>query len=70
MGLNTEYNLKDSKGKVVGSVIPLNSNNNRIFGLYKTYGLDEYIVTDERLKEIMQQYKLIRVDQVDIFDFI
>lgn len=70
MGLNTEYNLKDSKGKVVGSVIPLNSNNNRIFGLYKTYGLDEYIVTDKRLKEIMQQYKLIRVDQVDIFDFI
>lgn len=70
MGLSTEYNLKDTKGKVVGSVIPLNGRDNRIFGLYKAYGLDEYIVNDERLKEIMLQYKLIRVDQVDIFDFI
>lgn len=70
MGLSTEYDLKDSTGKVVGSVIPLNNNTNRLFGLYKRYGLDEFIVTDNRLEKIKEHFNLTRVDQTSIFDFI
>ena len=63
MGLSTEYRLKQSNSNITIDVIPLDNNRNRVFGLNKYYGLDEYIVSDERLEEIKHTYRLERADQ-------
>ncbi|PTI80945.1 hypothetical protein BU098_12430 [Staphylococcus xylosus] len=69
MGLSTEYRLKQSNSNITIDVIPLDNNRNRVFGLHKHFGLDEYIVSDERLKEIKHKYRLERADQTSIFDY-
>ncbi|WP_073504350.1 hypothetical protein [Staphylococcus succinus] len=70
MGLSTEYQLKQSNSSKTIEVIPLSGNNNRVFGLYKNFGLDEYIITNQRLEEITREFKLIRADQTNIFDYL
>lgn len=69
MGLSTEYRLKQSNSNITIDVIPLDNNRNRVFGLHKHFVLDEYIVSDERLKEIKHKYRLERADQTSIFDY-
>ncbi|MCQ3816684.1 hypothetical protein [Staphylococcus xylosus] len=69
MGLSTEYRLKQSNSNITIDVIPLDNNRNRVFGLHKHFGLDEYIVSDERFKEIKHKYRLERADQTSIFDY-
>ncbi|WP_426458439.1 hypothetical protein [Staphylococcus nepalensis] len=70
MGLSTEYRLKQSNSNITIDVIPLGNNRNRVFGLNKHYGLDEYIVSDERLEEIKRKHRLERADQTNIFDYL
>lgn len=70
MGLSTEYRLKQNNSNITIDVIPLGNNRNRVFGLNKYYGLDEYIVSDERLEEIKHKYRLERADQTSIFDYL
>lgn len=70
MGLSTEYQLKQSNSNKTIEVIPLSGNNNRVFGLYKHFVLDEYIITNQRLEEIKREFKLIRADQTNIFDYL
>ncbi|MCD8920925.1 hypothetical protein K2V69_09455 [Staphylococcus gallinarum] len=70
MGLSTEYQLKQANTNKKIDVIPLNGNYNRVFGLNKYFGLDEYTITNERLEEIKQEYNLVRADQTNIFDFL
>ncbi|WP_279525874.1 hypothetical protein [Staphylococcus gallinarum] len=70
MGLSTEYQLKQANTNKKIDVIPLNGNNNRVFGLNKHFSLDEYTITNERLEEIKQEYNLVRADQTNIFDFL
>lgn len=69
MGLGTEYRLKHRNSNITIEVIPLDSNRNRVFGLHKHFGIDEYIVSDERLEAIKHTYKLERADQTSIFDY-
>lgn len=69
MGLSTEYRLKQSNSNITIDVIPLDNNRNRVFGLHKHFGIDEYIISDEKLEEIKRTYKLERADQTSIFDY-
>ncbi|MCD8825403.1 hypothetical protein [Staphylococcus gallinarum] len=70
MGLHTEYKLKQANTNKVIEVIPLDRGRNRMFGLNKHFGLDEYIISDERLEELKKKYKLVGADQTNIFDFL
>ena len=70
MGLSTEYRLKQSNSNITIDVIPLDNNRNRVFGLRKHFGIDEYIINDERLEEIKRTYQLERADQTSIFDYL
>lgn len=70
MGLSTEYKLKQSNSNITIEVIPLDNNKNRVFGLHKHFGLDEYIISSQRLEEIKKEYQLVRADQTTIFEFI
>lgn len=69
MGLSTEYRLKQSNSNITIDVIPLDNNRNRVFGLHKHFGIDEYIISNERLEEIKRTYRLERADQTSIFDY-
>mgnify|MGYP007026765179 FL=1 len=69
MGLSTEYRLKQSNSNITIDVIPLDNNRNRVFGLHNHFGIDEYIISDERLEEIKCTYRLERADQTSIFDY-
>ncbi|MFQ3801719.1 hypothetical protein BU097_02495 [Staphylococcus xylosus] len=69
MGLSTEYRLKQGDSNITIDVIPLDNNRNRVFGLHYHFGIDEYIISDERLEEIKHTYKLERADQTSIFDY-
>lgn len=70
MGLQQRYTLKDKNGKVVATVIPIDRNKNSVAGLNKSLGLDENIVTDERLDEIKHIYNLNDREQTNIFDYL
>ncbi|WP_436939432.1 hypothetical protein [Staphylococcus xylosus] len=70
MGLQQRYTLKDKNGKVVVTVIPIDRNKNSVAGLNKSLGLDENIVTDERLDEIKRVYNLNDREQTSIFDYL
>ncbi len=70
MGIMQRYTLKDKDSKVVATVIPLDRNRNSIAGLKKSLGLDENIVTDERLDEIKHIYNLNDREQTSIFDYL
>lgn len=70
MGLHTEYKLKQANTNKVIEVIPLDRGRNRVFGLNKHFGLDEYTISDEKLKELKKKYKLVGADQTNIFDFL
>ncbi|KTW21300.1 MULTISPECIES: hypothetical protein [Staphylococcus] len=70
MGLSTEYRLKQSNSNITIDVIPLDNNRNRVFGLHKYFGIDEYIISNERLEEIKRTYRLERADQTSIFDYL
>lgn len=70
MGLSQRYMLKDKNSKVVATVIPLDRNRNSVAGLKKSLGIDEDIVTDERLDEIKRIYNLNDKEQTSIFDYL
>lgn len=70
MGLSQRYTLKDKNSKVVATVIPLDRNRNSVSGLKKSLGIDEDIVTDERLDEIKRIYNLNDKEQTSIFDYL
>ncbi|MEN3088214.1 MAG: hypothetical protein ABC378_00090 [Staphylococcus pseudoxylosus] len=70
MGLSQRYTLKDKNLRVVATVIPLDRNRNSVAGLKKSFGLDEDIVTDERLEEIKSMYNLNDREQTSIFDYL
>lgn len=70
MGLSTEYKLKQSNSNITIDVIPLDNNRNRVFGLHKYFGIDEYIVSEKRLEEIKQKHQLECADQTSIFDYL
>lgn len=70
MGLSQRYTLKDKNSKVVVTVIPLDRNRNSVAGLKKSLGIDEDIVTDERLDEIKRIYNLNDKEQTSIFDYL
>lgn len=70
MGLNNKYSLRDKNDNEVATVIPLNKNMNSVAGLSKSLGLDEYIISDQRLDEIKCQYNLNDSTQTSIFDYL
>lgn len=70
MGLSNKYNLKDSNQNDVASVIPLSNNFNSVAGLYKSFGIDENIITNQRLNELMKTYNLNKDSQTSIFDYL
>ncbi|MFV9420973.1 hypothetical protein [Staphylococcus sp. Ze7] len=70
MGLSQRYTLKDNNSKVVATVIPLDRNRNSVARLKKSLGIDEDIVTDERLDEIKRIYNLNDKEQTSIFDYL
>lgn len=70
MGLNSKYVLHDENNNEVATVIPLNKNMNSVAGLRKSLGLDENIISNQRLDEIKLKYNLSDSTQTSIFDYL
>lgn len=67
---HSEYDLKDNRNKIVGSVIPLRYGKHQLFGLDKSLGITDKVVDSEQLEDIKQVYGLVKAEQMNIFDIL
>ncbi|MDO5375715.1 MAG: hypothetical protein Q4F01_05940 [Staphylococcus rostri] len=68
--MSPEIKLYDMDGNVVGSYITLNAGHVRVFGLYKSFGFNEYILNATDFEKVKEKYDISTEDQTTIFDFI
>lgn len=68
--MSPEIKLYNMDGNVVGSYITLNPGRVRVFGLYKSFGFDEYILSTTDFEKVKEKYGISTEDQTTIFDFL
>lgn len=67
--MSREIKLYDVIGNVVGSYVTLNAGKVRVFGLYKSFKFDEYILTKDELERVKSKFNLTAKSQTDIFEY-
>lgn len=67
--MSREIKLYDAIGNVVGSYVTLNAGKVRVFGLYKSFKFDEYILTRDELERVKSKFNLTAKSQTDIFEY-
>lgn len=68
--MSPEIPLYNSQGNKIGSYVKLGNLKVRVYGLYTTYGFDQFILTTIEFEQLKMEFDLRVKSQTDIFEFL